>query len=76
MVYSLGDAVCVKTQWTDDASGLGDLLCEGEWVGHRFDMTTMGAIEMDAGARWKDVTYSAVARLEAAGVEPQDFGHG
>lgn len=64
--YSLGEVVMVETIWTQDPKDVGRLGTEGEWRGHRFDISVMEDV---AGDDWTDVSGEAVDRLALAATE-------
>ncbi|KAJ3542256.1 hypothetical protein NM208_g4199 [Fusarium decemcellulare] len=69
--YSLGEALLCYITWTEDPSGLEGLPLEGEWAGHRFDVTIMDEV---TGDEWTDVSQEAIGRLSMVTGEPSKNG--
>lgn len=70
--YSLGKAICVQTQYTNDPSELGGLDRCGSWARDRFDLADI--TDVDADDTWTDVSQGAIDLLALATKEEEENG--
>jgi hypothetical protein len=68
--YSLGEVICILTQFTDDSSGTEGLDLVGDWVADRFDIATID----DVDEEWTDVSQCAISLLAMATGEKKKDG--
>ncbi|KAI0057630.1 hypothetical protein BV25DRAFT_1357538 [Artomyces pyxidatus] len=61
----LGTALLSRICWTADRSGsyLSYDILDGEWAGHRFEITTIERMEGGQNAKWTDVSEEVVEEL-------------